>query len=394
MFYTIYDAVVFKAKESGIEECEVKKILQKKGINSEQMRYLKNSCTTLLPEDILNIIYDQFGLTCLEIDLMLGNIPKEYEKSYLNSLSVIAGMLEKEKVQKRKGRKKSKIEFETNRGKLYHADCLDILPQIEEGTVDLIFADPPFNLKKEYANGRSDDLSISEYLNWSQKWIDECVIILKPGGSLYIYNIPKWCVYYGEYLNSKLCFQNWIAIDMKNSFPIKDKYTASHYGLLYYTKGEKAKTFNKQRLPIQTCRHCGGEYKDYGGYKYKMNKLGVNIADVWYDIFPVRKGKNRLYNELAVKLLDRVISFSSNEEDLILDPFGGSGTTYAVAELLNRKWIGMELGDCKVIKNRILSPQKDKELLKKISEEKNVLFTKKSIKLRKKNGFWLPKEEE
>ena len=54
----------------------------------------------------------------------------------------------------------------------------------------------------------------------------------------------------------------------------------------------------------------------------------------------------------------------------------------------------MELGDCKVIKNRILSPQKDKELLKKISEEKNVLFTKKSIKLRKKNGFWLPKEEE
>ena len=125
-----------------------------------------------------------------------------------------------------------------------------------------------------------------------------------------------------------------------------------------------------------------------------MNKLGVNIADVWYDIFPVRKGKNRLYNELAVKLLDRVISFSSNEEDLILDPFGGSGTTYAVAELLNRKWIGMELGDCKVIKNRILSPQKDKELLKKISEEKNVLFTKKSIKLRKKNGFWLPKEEE
>ena len=95
----------------------MKKILQKKGINSEQMRYLKNSCTTLLPEDILNIIYDQFGLTCLEIDLMLGNIPKEYEKSYLNSLSVIAGMLEKEKVQKRKGRKKSKIEFETNRGK-------------------------------------------------------------------------------------------------------------------------------------------------------------------------------------------------------------------------------------------------------------------------------------
>ena len=94
-----------------------------------------------------------------------------------------------------------------------------------------------------------------------------------------------------------------------------------------------------------------------------------------------------VYNELSVKLLDRVISFSSNEGDLILDPFGGSGTTYAVAELLNRNWIGIELGDCGVIKNRLLSPEKDKELLKKINEEKNVLFTKKSIKLRKKNGF-------
>lgn len=52
-----------------------------------------------------------------------------------------------------------------------------------------------------------------------------------------------------------------------------------------------------------------------------MNILGVNIADVWYDIFPVRNGKNRLYNELSVKLLDRVISFSSNKGDLILDPF-------------------------------------------------------------------------
>lgn len=393
MFYTIYDAIIFEAAKNGMKEEDVKKVLKKKGLTSKDVGLLKNNCTTLLSEELLSIIFIEFGLTKLKIDLMLGNIPKEYEKSYLNNISEIANLLEKEKTEKRKSKKKSKIEFKTDRGKLYHADCLEILPQIQDNMVDLIFADPPFNLKKEYANGRSDDLTISEYINWSKKWLDECVRILKPGGSLYIYNIPKWCVYYATYLNSKLFFQNWIAIDMKNSFPIKDKYTPSHYGLLYFTKGVKAKTFNKQRLPIQTCRHCGGEYKDYGGYKYKMNVLGVNIADVWYDIFPVRNGKNRLYNELSVKLLDRIISFSSNEEDLILDPFGGSGTTYAVAELLNRKWIGIELGDCKVIKNRLLSPEKDKELLKKVNEEKNVLFTKKSIKLRKKNGYWLPKEE-
>ena len=94
-----------------------------------------------------------------------------------------------------------------------------------------------------------------------------------------------------------------------------------------------------------------------------------------------------------MKLLDRIISFSSNEGDVILDPFGGSGTTYAVAELLNRRWIGMELGDCDVIINRMTSLDKDQITLEKINDEKNVLFTQKSIKLRKKNGFWLPKEE-
>ena len=393
MFYTIYDAIVFKAEKNGIKEEEVRKKLRKRGFTSERLGLLKNNCTTLLTEEILTIIFDEFGLRKLEIDLMLGKVPKEYEESYLSNVSAIADLLKKEEFQKRKAEEKKNTEFKTDRGILYHADCVEILPQIQSDTADLIFADPPFNLKKEYANGRSDDLTISEYINWSKQWLDECVRILKPGGSLYIYNIPKWCIYYAEYLSSKLCFQNWIAIDMKNSFPVKDKYTPSHYGLLYFTKGIKANTFNKQRLPIQTCRHCGGEYKDYGGYKHKMNILGVNIADVWYDIFPVRNGKNRLYNELSVKLLDRVISFSSNKGDLILDPFGGSGTTYAVAELLDRNWVGIELGDCEVIKNRLLSPKKDKDLLKKINEEKNVLFTKESIKLRKKNGFWLPKEE-
>ena len=63
------------------------------------------------------------------------------------------------------------------------------------------------------------------------------------------------------------------------------------------------------------------------------------------------------------------------------------------AELLNRRWIGIELGDCDVIKNRMTSLDKDQIALEKINDEKNVLFTKKSIKLRKKNGFWLPKEE-
>ena len=142
---------------------------------------------------------------------------------------------------------------------------------------------------------------------------------------------------------------------------------------------------------MQTCRYCGGEVKDYGGYKNKMNPFGINISDIWSDIYPVRhkNSKNRKYNELSVKLLDRIISIATNEGDVVFDPFGGSGTTFAVAQILKRRWIGCELGDCETIKHRLLNPSQDEEHLKKIRENSNCLFTANAKKLRKKNGFWV-----
>ena len=79
---------------------------------------------------------------------------------------------------------------------------------------------------------------------------------------------------------------------------------------------------------------------------------------------------------------------STNPGDVVFDPFGGSGTTYAVAQMLKRKWIGTELGDCEIIKQRLLHPEKDLAHLQKVYEEKNHLFTDDTLALRKKNGFW------
>ena len=98
MFYTIYDVIVFKAEQNGIKEDEVRKNLRKRGFTSEQLGLLRNNCTELLTEDILAIIFDEFGLKRLEMDLMLGNIPKEYEESYLNNITMIADLLKKEEV--------------------------------------------------------------------------------------------------------------------------------------------------------------------------------------------------------------------------------------------------------------------------------------------------------
>ena len=204
-------------------------------------------------------------------------------------------------------------------------------------------------------------------------------------------NIPKWATYYSEYLNKRLTFRSWVALDMKFSLPLSGRLNPTHYALLYYVKGLKPNVFHNPRIPIQTCRHCGGEIKDYGGYKNRMNPSGVNVSDVWLDIYPVRhkNTKNIAYNELPVKMLDRIISMSTNPGDVVFDPFGGSGTTYAVSEILGRRWIGSELGNCTVITDRLANLGKDRKLLKKVHEEKDTIFPEDVKRLRKQNGFWL-----
>ncbi len=276
----------------------------------------------------------------------------------------------------------------TEYGHLYKGDCLQIMRGIKSESVDLFFADPPFNLNKSYGNGVRDDLQESEYLEWCHKWIDEGVRVLKPGGSFFLYNIPKWNVQLASYISKSLNFRSWIAIEITFSLPIKGRLYPSHYSLLYFVKGKKPNTFEPPRLPMQVCRHCGGEIKDYGGYKNKMNPKGINLSDIWTDIPPVRhkKYKNREANALSLKLLDRILDMSSKEGDVILDPFGGSGTTYIAAELKMRKWIGMEISTTDEITRRFKSMAKDKEYYDCLRENVNVLFTKKALELRKKHG--------
>lgn len=88
-----------------------------------------------------------------------------------------------------------------------------------------------------------------------------------------------------------------------------------------------------------------------------MNPKGVNLTDVWNDIPPVRhwkfKSRKRTANQLSTKLLYRVIQLSTREHDIVLDPFGGSGTTYDICERTNRHWIGIELESCDVIIERL-----------------------------------------
>lgn len=277
--------------------------------------------------------------------------------------------------------------LQTPLGRLYEADCLDMLRTIDAESVDLAFADPPFNLGKIYTSKINDAISEHQYLAWCQNWLDEMIRTLKPGGSLFLWNLPKWNLPLGAYLGERLNFRHWISVDIKLSLPISGRLYPSHYALLYFVKGKKPTIFHPDRLPIACCRHCGGELRDYGGYKSKMNPKGVNLSDVWTDIPPVRhaKYKKRAANGLALKLMDRIISMASDPGSLILDPFGGSGTTYIAAELTGRRWIGSEL-DCHAILERFDAAEGDREHLAQIQKNKNVLFTQDDFDRQRKSG--------
>ena len=247
--------------------------------------------------------------------------------------------------------------YSTNSWHLFEGDCISIMKYISSESMDTIFADPPFNLKKKYGKKSNDDLTEEEYVSWCKAWLDECIRILKPGGSLFLYNLPKWNIVLWAYIIGLwLDFRHDISIGMKNCLPIPGRLYPSHYSLLYFSKW-KPTTFRKIRTPIEKCRHCDKELKDYGWHRSSLNPNGINLTDVWTDIPTVRhwkfKSKERQANALSTKMLDRVVEISTKPGDYVFDPFWGSGTTFAVCEEKWRRWIWIELDFCPVIQERL-----------------------------------------
>jgi site-specific DNA-methyltransferase (adenine-specific) len=246
--------------------------------------------------------------------------------------------------------------FSTNLGLLYNTDCFNLFASLKDETLDCIFADPPFNLGKNYGNGFvTDDLDRNDYLEWCFSWIDEFVRLIKPGGTIFIYTLPRWGYHLSLHLEkSGMTFRHWIALSMKGTFPRGKKLYPAHYALLYFTKGVP-KTFNRVRLPIPKCRHCGRDIKDYGGHRKYLNPLGINLTDFWDDTSPARhqKFKSRWHiNELKPMISSRCIEISTVPGEIVMDSFGGGGSTYEAAQQLDRYWIGVEIGDCSIIKER------------------------------------------
>jgi len=224
-------------------------------------------------------------------------------------------------------------------------DCLEIFQNIPGNSIDITFADPPFNLKKKY-NGYKDNQKDDDYLLWCRKWLSEMVRITKPTGSIFVHNIPKWLTHFVTILNEISYFKHWIAWDAPSG-PMGKSLQPSHYGILYYVKNTESNKFYEIRYPHKRCRKCGYLLKDYGGKKETLHPFGPLVSDSWTDIHRIKHNKYRDEHpcQLPVHLLERLILMSTDENDIVLDPFVGTGTTVIAAKRLGRKYIGIDIDE-------------------------------------------------
>jgi site-specific DNA-methyltransferase (adenine-specific) len=225
---------------------------------------------------------------------------------------------------------------------IFVGDCLSLFAQILDQSIDVTFADPPFNLKKKY-HSTDDGLAFEQYLAWCEEWITQLIRVTKPTGSIFIHNIPKWLTYYTVYLNRHAHFRHWISWDAPTA-PMGKSLQPSHYGILFYALDPKQTKFYELRHLHKRNRKEGSLLKDYGGKKGLLHPYGPLVSDVWTDIHRVKHNKYRDNHpcQLPIHLMERILLMSTDAGDVVLDPFSGTGTTALAAKRLGRHFIGFE----------------------------------------------------
>lgn len=237
---------------------------------------------------------------------------------------------------------------------VHNIDCIELMQSMRSASVQMIFADPPFNLNKKYSSYR-DNLPFEEYIQWTEVWLNEAYRILKSDGSLFVYNIPKLLTYTSSILNQFAEFRHWIAWN-SNGQPLGKTLQPAHYGILFYTKTRDSK-FYDVRAPHKKCRKCDVYLKDYGGKEHLRHEFGYQVSDVWDDIHRIRHNCRRIDThpcQLPIHLIERMILMTTDENDIVLDPFCGGGSAAVAAKQMGRRYIGADVdqGYCEATRDR------------------------------------------
>ncbi|HRJ40643.1 MAG TPA: DNA methyltransferase [Caldilineaceae bacterium] len=265
---------------------------------------------------------------------------------------------------------------------IHQGDSLEILRQYPDESVDLVFADPPYNLDKAYSV-YDDGLADQKYIEWCNDWLAEYARILKPTGSLFVLNLPRWAMHHAHFLNQHLYFQNWIVWDALSE--PRGKIMPAHYALLFYTKQPTGFTFNYPSVSPIDARHyclrasCVRQRKAAGD----DDKAPLN--DIWWDAHRIKHRRDRDIHpcQLPNSLMERIIRLSTNPGDVVLDAFGGAGTTPITALQLERRYVAMDLDPnyVEIMRKKVAQVHEKGEVRRQSIRQETRVVSKKALQL-------------
>ena len=216
-------------------------------------------------------------------------------------------------------------------------DCRKLMARWPAGWADLVFADPPFNINYGY-NQYDDNKTRSRYLRWAAEWVIQAVRLLSPTGSMFVAIGDDYAADYKQMLaEAGLYMRNWIIWHYTFGPHQQMKFGRDHAHILYFTRSSSDFTFNADAVRVESERQRSGDKR--------ADPKGRVPGDVWS--FPRLPGnaKERTGHpcQMPEAILERIILAASNPGEVVFDPFGGSGTTLAVAKRLGRSYLGCEL---------------------------------------------------
>ena len=224
--------------------------------------------------------------------------------------------------------------------KIICGDCIELLSSVKEPFIDLVFADPPFNIGYNYDKYK-DKLESKNFIAWTRDWMEACVNALKPGGSFYIAIGDDYAAHIRLLgIELGLVPRNWIIWHYTFGQQTKTMFARAHTHILYFVKDKTNFTYNDLAVRVPSDRQL--TYNDK-----RADRRGKMPDDVWNTYSRVCgtfKEREKWHPcQMPESLLTRIISVSSNEGDLVLDPFNGSGTTASASLQLGRKFCGIDI---------------------------------------------------
>lgn len=258
--------------------------------------------------------------------------------------------------------------------RIVNGDCIDGMNRLPEGSVDLVFADPPFNIGYDY-DEYDDNRGGNEYLDWSRRWMGAVHRVLKPDGTFWLAIGDEYAAELKVQCTRELGFhcRSWVIWYYTFGVHCTAKFTRSHAHIFHFVKDPKHFTFNSKEIRVPSARQLvygdkradpDGRVPDdtwmmapvlpedvptWDGFVLRPQDLPNRFpphSDTWFfsrvaGTFSERRGWHGC--QMPEQLLGRIIRACSNPEEIVLDPFGGSGTTPAVAKKLGRRYLAFEM---------------------------------------------------